>query len=242
MLGRLPCALATLAVVGLAACAQGNDAKPDARVYLDAPVDISLVDAPALTTLSHTTSGTLEAATAGACPAQPSPGTAANNYYRIFDLASFGVTTDFHVYRVEFQIEHCHEFATSAGCDVIVRVGTYGGAVADTLTLADMVILSSANAHIPEVIETLQPPPPTTPGGTASANFDTNIPAGSKLLVEVDAPNGSADYALYMGANNDGELAPAYVLTPQCNVTTPTNISTIANRPIHLLLTVSGTY
>jgi hypothetical protein len=235
MTGRWSCVLAAL----LCACAQGNDAKPDARVYLDAPVDISLVDTPPLRTLSQTTSSTLEPATAGACPIQPS-GTAANNYYRVFDLASFGITRPFNVYRVEFQVEHCHQFSANKGCDVIVRIGTYAGAVADTLTLADMVILSSANAHIPEIIETLDPP--MTPGGTVAASFNSMVPADTKLLVEVDAPNGSAEYALYMGANNDGELAPAYVLSPQCQITTPTNISTVAGRPIHLLLTVSGTY
>lgn len=224
-------------MVLLGACAQGNDGTPDARIYLDAPVDISLADTPPLTTLSQTTSSMIEPNTSAACNAMPS-GTAATNYYRVFDLPALGITTDFHVLRVEFQVEHCHQFSASEGCDAIVRVGTYAGALGETLTLADMVILASTNAHSPEVIQTLDPP--STPGATVTASFDTVVPAGSKLLVEVDTPNGSSDFGLYLGANNDGETAPAYALAPSCNVTTPTNINTIAMRPVHLLLTVSG--
>lgn len=227
-----------LVLVGLAGCAQGGDLTPDAKRYDDAPVDIILGDAPSLQTLSQTASTMLEAGTSRACNA--SSGTAANNYYRVFDLAAFNITTDFHVTQVSFQVEHCDEFAGTAGVDVVVRVGTYSGTVGETLMLAGMTIRESKDAHVPEVIETGDPP--VTPGGTVTTNFDTVIAAGQKLFVEVDSPDGTNLHQFFMGANNDGETGFGYVLAPTCGVMVPTSISTVANLPIHLLLTVSGWY
>lgn len=52
---------------------------------------------------------------------------------------------------------------------------------------------------------------------------------------------------LYIGANNDGESAPGYVLAPTCTsngvaITKPTNISTLSSTApaVHLLITVTG--
>jgi hypothetical protein len=230
-----------LFVAGLvtAGCAGGGEVLPDAKIYLDAPVDIVLTDAPSLTTLSQNASTTIEAGISAGCLGSQS-GTAANNYYRVFDLATFGISTDFHVYQVQFQIEHCHEFATSAGKDVTVRIGTYSDTPGETLALNAMTILRSAQAHVPEVIAQTQPP--STPGGTVTVPFDITVPAGSKLMVEVDAPDGNGEYAFFMGANTAGETGIGYVLAPTCGVSVPTNINTVKGSPLHLLLTVSGAY
>jgi hypothetical protein len=236
MRGLLVVGLVTTTSVG---CAGGGEELPDAKRYLDAPVDIILNDTPPTQTLSQTTSSTIEAAVGAACNASGS-GTAANNYYRVFDLATFGITTDFHVYNVSFQVEHCHEFAASAGKDVTVRVGTYSEAPGEMLAFASMTILRSASAHVPEVISTITPP--FTPGGTVTAPFDVVIPAGSKLLVEVDAPDGNGEYAFYMGANTQGESAHGYVLAPTCGIPVPTNLNTLKGSAAHMLLTVSGAY
>lgn len=227
-------------LVLLAACAGGGSDMPVDAGKRDATVDVMLTDGPPLVTLSQTTSTQLEAATSRACLGMPN-GSAANNYYRVFDLAAAGITSDFHVTKLSFQVEHCHEFASSAGATLTARIGTYASAPGpDTLVLADMTIQQSVSAFVPEVIESGSPP--MTPGGTVDAYFDTTIAAGQRLLVEVDAPDGSGDYIFLMGANNDGESAPGYVLAPSCMATVPTNISTIANTPVHLLMTVSGWY
>lgn len=230
-----------LSLLLVCACAGGGDQPPDAKIYDDAPVDIVLGDGPELRTLSQTTSSQLEAGTARACLASPS-GTAPNNYYRIFDLAAFNITTDFHVRQVAFQVEHCHEFDSGAGVNVTVRVGTYSGAVGEQLALSGMIILDSVTVHVPEIIESGDPP--VTPGGTVTANFDTVVAAGQQLLVEVDAPDGASTHQFFMGSNNDGETGLGYVLAPSCGITVPTNVSSmmVANMPIHFLLTVSGTY
>lgn len=225
----------------LAACALGG--APDQPV--DGAVDSRLVDAmpdsPAARTLSQTSSEMLEPAGSIACGA--ANGTAANNYYRVFDLAAFGITTSFNVTQVSFQVEHCDQVNGSSGASVAVRVGTYNDTPGATLLPAMMTILASNPAvMIPEVIEDLGPPA-TTPGGTVIAPIAATIPAGKHLLVEVDAPNGANSYAFYMGANDSPETAPAFILAPTCGINTPTNINTVAsNTAVHLLLTVTGTY
>lgn len=213
---------------------------PDAKIYLDAPVDIVLADTPPLQTLSQNVSSQIEAGVSPACLGSSS-GTAANNYYRVFDLAALGITTDFHVYSISFQIEHCHEFASSAGIDVTARIGTYADAPGETLSFSAMTILQSASGHVPEVISQTQPTP-STPGGTVTVPFDVVVPAGQKMLVEVDAPDGNGDYAFFMGANTAGETGIGYVLAPTCSIAVPTNISTLKGSPVHLLLTVTGAY
>jgi hypothetical protein len=229
------------AILLFCACAQGGDTPIDARPDTAITIDSTPIDGPMVRTLSQTSSESLEPVTSIACPA-PSSGTAANNYYRVFDLASYGITTEFHVTQVAFQVEHCHDFISSAGASVAVRVGTYSGTPDDTLVNANMTLLASnSNVLVPEVIED-SGPPATTPGGTVISPIMATIPAGEKLLVEVDAPNGDSSYALYLGANNDGETAPAYVLAPQCSADVPKNINLIVNKPVHLLLTVSGWY
>lgn len=234
--------------LALPACASGAspDVGGDASASADAgqaTIDGAPVDAPALRTLSQTTSQQLEPATSIACPATTA-GTAANNYYRVFDLVAYGIDRDFHVTQVSFQVEHSDQIGGSGGSTVVVRVGTYAGTPADTLVPADMVILASTPAiGVPEILEDLGPPA-TTPGGTVIAPISATIPTGSKLLVEVDSPDGNNSHYLYLGANNDGEAGAGYILAPRCGVSVPTSISTVSDPdvPVHLLLTVSGAY
>src|SRR5438445_120775 len=82
------------------------------------------------------------------------------------------------------------------------------------------------------------------PGATVDAPITATIPAGSKLFVEIDSPDGFNQYYLYMGANTQAESAPGYVLAPTCKdstqafITKPTNISTLSTSypNVHLLI------
>jgi hypothetical protein len=202
----------------------------------DAPVG------PMTRTLSQTTSTALKAGNSIACG--NALGTRANNYYRVFDLPAMGITTPFSVSQVSFQIEHCHH-NSNIGCTLAVRVGTYAGTPGATLSTAAMTILASnATVPVPEIIEN-PGPPPTTPGGTVNAPITATIPANSKLLVQIEAPEGQNTYSFYMGSNDGGESGLGYILAPAtgCAITTPTNISTVGTpAPRHLLITVTGTY
>ena len=212
------------------------------------PIDayVNLIDAPPgqqTKTLKQTTSDTLRAITSIACPATD-VGTSANNYYRVFDLATFGVTTDFHVTQISFQVEDCDTLAGN-GTTVAVRVGTYSGTPGATLVAANMTVLASnANVQVPEVVEDVNAM--TTPGGLVNAPINATIPAGGKVFVELDVPDGDFDHFFYPGANTGGQSAPGYMSSPQCTPpgTTPQDIGTVPNpdTEIDLLLTVTGTY
>ena len=212
-----------------------NQMKLDSSVQMsDAPIG------PQMRTLTQTTSQTLKAGNNIACGTAPYTG--ANNYYRVFDLAAAGITGAFTVSKVSFQVEHCHN-DNNNGCTVAVRVGTYTGTPGATLSNSNMTILASnSTVAVPEVIEAAGPPP-TTPGGTVDANITATIPAGKKLLVEVDAPDGANVYSFYMGSNDGGESGFGYLMAAGCSVTNPTNISTLGTAAArHLLMTVTGTY
>ena len=196
-------------------------------------------------TLTQTTSQTIQAVNSIACPGATAGTTTANNYYRVFDLPAMGISGAFTVTKVSFQIEHCRPTSGSTCTNVAVRVGTYTGTPGATLATASMIILASnATVPVPTVLEDCNAM--TTPGGTVDAPISATIPAGSKLLVEVDAPD-TGTYAFYMGSNTSGESGFGYVMAPnRCNITVPSNISGVLGQtpaaPRHLLLTVTGTY
>jgi hypothetical protein len=225
----------------------GGFNRPDSggKVYLDAPpVQPDAPPGMQTKTLSQTTSPTIAGGKSIACPSTAPMGTAANNYYRVFDLASFGVTTDFHVSKVSFQIEDC-ESGGATCATVSVKVGTYSGTPGATLSTGSMTMLgSNPSVTVPIVVENGT----STPGGTVDATLSATIPAGSKLYVEVDAPDGANTYQFYMGANAGGQSGKGYAASPDGSCSppgaTPTDIGTLPSPPVEidLLLTVTGTY
>jgi hypothetical protein len=191
-------------------------------------------------TLDENTSDTLAGDTSVACNATfPDIGTLASKYYRVFALSSFGITTDFHVSKVAFQVEDCE----SAGPDcmtVTVDVGTYMGTPGATLSTANLHQLATASADIPMIVEDSNG---NTPGGTVSTPISATIPAGQNLYFEIDAPDGTDTYQLYVGANAAGQSALSYT-TSKCAGATPVDIGTTTSpaSKIDLLMTVTGTY
>lgn len=245
--------ICAIALVGCASAGAGDKPGVDSSVTLgdgsgggkmDAPM--AMIDAPAgmqTRTLTQTNTQTLKAGNSIACG--NSTGTASNNFYRVFDLAAMGVTSDFHVTQVSFQIESCDHVSSGNGINVAVRVGTYSGTPGATLATSSMTILqSNATVAVPEVVEDVSTTPPTTPGGTVNAPITATVPANQKLFVEVDVPDGQNSYSFYMGSNDGGETGFGYVLAPTCSINVPTNISSLSTTypAVHLLLTVTGTY
>ncbi len=245
----LACLLAGCAEAGkesnLGAHPDGGFNRPDSggKTYLDAPpVQPDAPPGMQTKTLSQTTSSTIAGGTSIACPSPAGLGTAPNNYYRVFDLSSFGISTDFHVSKVSFQIEDCE--SGGATCTTVsVYVGTYSGTPGATLSTSGMTMLgSNTNVSVPLVTESGT----STPGGTVDATLSATIPAGSKMYVEVDAPDGANTYQFYMGANASGQSGKGYASSPDgtCNPpgATPTDIGSLATAEIDLLLTVTGSY
>jgi hypothetical protein len=225
------------ALLALGACAEagksGIQGRPDGQlITIDSSGQIVdafvAADAPPgmmTKTLSQTTSNTNLAGTAPACGS--AAGNTANSYIRVFDLATFGITTTFTVTQVTFQIDE-----SDTGQTASVSVGTYVGSTGDTLSGTPTMVGNAQAATIP----------PTTTGATITAPITGGIiPGGSKLLVEVDSPAGGFTY---IGANKSGESAPGYLYANDCGFNPPKNISKVsASFPtVDLLMTVTGTY
>jgi hypothetical protein len=211
---------------------------------IDAPAQM-MIDAPPgqqTMTLTQNSSPTLLANNSIACgAASPDIGTTQNTYYRVFDLPSLGINTDFNVTTVSFQVEDCESNGTGAA--VAVRVGTYNGTPGATLSPAGITILQSNNSvQVPTVIETTT----STPGASVDAPINATIPAGSKMVVEVDAPDGTNTYQFYIGTNMAGQTGVGYISSPKCANpgTTPTDMGSVvsATTKIDMLLTVTGSY
>ncbi len=218
----------------------GNIVRPDSSgPQIDAFV--SHIDAPpgqATKTLDENTNDTFKTGESVACPSTDGFGdTAANNYYRVFTLSTFGITTDFHVTQVSFQVEDSEGFS-GGGTTVAVSVGSYTGTVGTSLTVGALQQLASnSNVDVPEVDEG------NTSGATVNVPLDATIPAGGKVFIEVDSSDGSFDHSFYMGANTAGESASSYMLAPDCSVNTPTAVPQFYTaHAVDLLMTVTGTY
>jgi hypothetical protein len=222
----------------------GGGSHPDATgQHVDAFVNTA--DAPPgqqSKTLGQTTSQTLRSATSIACG--NSFTTQPNNYYRVFDLASNGITTDFHVNQISFQVEDC-ESSAGNGQVVQAQVGKYTGTPPNTaggkLTPGNMTVLATnSTVQVPEIDEVGG----VSPGGTVNVPINATIPAGGKVFIEVDVNGGSVGSFFYMGANNAGQSALGFFSAPACTPpgATPTDISSVAAAEVDLLMTVTGTY
>ena len=200
---------------------------------------VSHIDAPPgqqTKTLDENSSDTIKLATSIACSDGNTGYTRPNNYYRVFDPATFGITTDFHVTQIGFQVENCS--STAGGQVVTAKVGTYNGTPGTTITTGNMAVLATnAQVQVPEI---------DLVGGSVNAPISATIPAGKKVFIEIDSPEGDAgtNAAFFMGVNTAAETGFGYIMSSvsACGVTTPTNVTSVAGTQISFLMTVTGTY
>jgi hypothetical protein len=221
---------------------------PDADTHIDAAIDAKPIDAPPgmeTVTLTQTTNNTVAADNSIACALEDGDGTRQDTYYRVFDLGSAGITTTFSVSSVTFAVEDC-DTASGLGTNVAVHVGTYSGTIptapGGTLTAADITVDASNNVvGVPEIDEASGDPPQNV-----SAPITASIPGSSKMVVEVEAPDGSGSFNFFLGTSTGGQTALGYISSPECTpaITAPTDIQSLgsANSKIDVLITVTGTY
>lgn len=155
-------------------------------------------------------------------------GTKENSWYRVFKLEDFGVDKTFHVHRVNFGVQ------TAIGEQrVKVSIGTYAGnagAVELDPTKIDVLALNT----IPVREGTFY---------MAQAAFpDTEIPAGSNLVVEVKTEGISDGGYFYLGATTSTEMVPGYLRAPTCKTPNPLMTSALGHTDTHLVIAVSGSY
>jgi hypothetical protein len=208
----------------------GND-KPDARVTLDAAPDADIdapIDAPGTITLSQTNSQMLVKNASVGC-ANSGGYTEENEWYRVFDLASYGIVDTFHVEQVTFAVD------TSVGNKTVnVKIGRYEAALTNPL--------ETGNSDFAGAITLLQTTsvavPPTNTGVVMTAELDMYVLPNTKLIVEVQSPQGGY---FFLGATNTGETATGYLRAPACGRGKPVTVATLGFPNAHLLLSVTGT-
>jgi hypothetical protein len=232
------------------------DAPPGTPDAAPPPIDAPApppIDAPpnAVTmTLTETTNNTVAAGDTIACVAtedDENVGTRPNNYYRVFDLATAGITSTFTVSSVTFAVEDCDSSTGTSGCpNISVRVGTYSTTpptnAGGTLVTGDLDVLASTTTNVPEIDEAGGDPPQDV-----TADLTASIPGSSQLLLEVDAPEGSGVFNFFIGASTGGQNALGFISSSVCDPpgTTPVDIQSLATAPnnkIAVIMSVTGSY
>jgi hypothetical protein len=244
----------SILVVALVGCAQAHNdqlgGRPDSGIIVHdsnntggdaAPIDAPMhpIDSPPgmqQITLAQTNNMTLAPGLAVACG--NSSGTADNNWYRVFRLSDYGVTTTLHITQVSFMVDYADAVAGSQ--TGTVKIGTYGGSIdATSLDTAQITPITSVPVTIPNGDSAVTIPPAVT-GATAA-----DVPAGSNLIVELDMPDGeAAGNFFYIGVSSGGETHPGYIRSSvaACGATTPSSLASIGHSDNAVMLTVTGTY
>ncbi|HEY0253131.1 MAG TPA: hypothetical protein VGC41_16470, partial [Kofleriaceae bacterium] len=150
---------------------------PDAFVDpIDAPPNVMTK------TLEEATNTTLTVGASIACLNQNNGYTHLSSYYRVFDPSSFQVTSDFHVTQVGFQVEDS-ESGAGNGVQVAVSVGTYNTTpTTQSIDPAQMSQLATVGAvQVPQIADI---------GGNVNVPITATIPAGKRLYIQIDTPEG----------------------------------------------------
>jgi hypothetical protein len=202
----------------------GVDA-PDARVAVDAPM--AMPDAAVMMTLTQATSNQNASANSVTCSAGE------DSWYRVFALADHGIAGKFTVQSVTFGVQEA-----GGSPPVQVKIGTYAGNPGTTLNTAMITPINSV---------TINAANQTNPGANVTVPITGEIPAGSKLIVEIYKPGvNTATTYFYIGASNGGEIKAGYFRAPACSynlvpIATPTTPGSVGFPTAQLNIVVTGT-
>ena len=168
------------------------------------------------------------------CRENPTNYTKENNFYRVFSLAHYGVTGGFHVRKVAFGVYSAISGGVPANAQPAeILIYAYSGADdADTIDLSKLTKHGDALIQIPD---TMMP-------ATIDIPMVAELPMGtSNVVVQFHVDDGSAaKHQLMVGANQQGEAAPAYQLAPLCGQTSPVSFPAAGLSIFALLLSVTG--
>jgi hypothetical protein len=234
-----------LICVAIAGCARAGkensiiggltDARPSGDADTVPAPDGSPIDAPPQqVTLTQTASNGITKNNSFGCVLS-SGVTLPNSYYRVFKLADHGVTTTLHVTQVEFGIQTAAAGGGTGSQPATLNIGTYAGTPgAATLDLSMVRAVSTMNIRIADGSATRMTVP-----------IAADIAPTTSMIVELAIPDGRpAANKFFAGTNTDLERAPGYTFGPDCGVTPPTSMQSIADDNmfgnVHLVMTVTG--
>lgn len=222
---RLAAAALALSVAPVIAADFTSSTLPPVGVFDPGLYDITAV------TITQNTSATIIPGTSVSCNnGFPNFFHTDNSYWRRFDLnGAHGIVNPFTVTRVDFGVEE----ATAPPGAQPVTVRLYRIPNAAALILANLTLIGSFPTSVVNQGSTIFQLPV---GPTVIAN-----PLADDLVVEVFTPNGqAAGNRFFIGANNLGQTATAYISAADCGVTQPTPTGALGFPGSHLYMAVTG--
>lgn len=156
-----------------------------------------LVDGDAELTQSNSTSIVNSLGVCGS--GDPQTSTADNSFWRVFDLADHGITSDFSVTSIETGIG----FNTASNAQTL-NVYTVDG----DFELANLTLLGSAGYTVA----------PADQATVIEVNFDlpVTVPAGSIMAIEQHIPASGGTYRAHVAANELGQTGDTYWSSTDC--------------------------
>jgi len=168
------------------------------------------------TTLTHSTS--LEVTDPGiACGNSGFGFTGENHYWRVFDLAAFGVVDDYTIASIDLGIGDIDLRGTSQPSTL--RIHKVDG----DFVLANLTLLHEEEVEVRDDLAMTLLNVPLD---------DVTIAAGSVFAVEWEPPNGTPNddhgpLEITFGANNAGQTGPTYIYAPSCGDIEPMDLATV---------------
>ena len=145
-----------------------------------------------------------------------------DSYFRAFDLAGFGITTDYTVSSVDIGIE-------ALNADLPLTVNLYSTPTG-TFPAGALTMVGTASVNV------------TTAQAGTLLNIPVagTVPLGEDLAVEIFAPDFTIGNGFWIGSNAAGQTGPSYIQAPFCGAATPTDIASLGFPGMHIIMTVTG--
>jgi hypothetical protein len=174
-----------------------------------------------LVTITHSNSQAILAGNSVACSSDNGITTTSNQYLRTFTLEDFGIFGDFDITEVEFGIENLSGAAQTLTVNLYTLEGDF--------IYANLTLIGTADIALDPQSLTIAIVPVN---GTA--------PAGSTLVVEVEAPDMTGISGFWIGSNAEGETAPSYIASTPCGINNPLPFGSIGFPNVHVVMNVTG--
>ncbi len=173
-------------------------------------------------TVTHSASDVVISGNAVACSSDGGITTVENGYLRQFRLSDFGVTGDFEVTSVSFGVE-------SATAQTI-RINLYRMInPAGPFAYSNFELLGFTDHLLP-----------ATTTSVVTVPVSVTVPAGSTLVMEIDAADLAGVGRFFMGSNGLGQTAPSYLRSASCGLPNPTDTAAIGFPGFHMVMSVTG--
>ena len=160
------------------------------------------------------------------------PTSSDNRYYRVFNLSTFGITTDYNVTNVQFGVSSLTNPTLPGGFPVTVKIYSTTNTNFPTGFPTGYTQLSSVTTNVL----------PANVGTLVTVPISATIPVGSRMVVEVGyvAQTAASLNRIFLAANSDGESGPSYIASTACTLPTPVTLTSIGATNAHFVMRVSN--